>query len=69
MENDHELHGEHLATIRALTNNLTLPPDACATWKALYNGLQTLEAELMQHIHLENNILFSRARAESGGEY
>lgn len=69
LEREHELHGEHLATIRAITNDLTLPPEACATWTALYRGLQTLEAELMQHIHLENNILFSRARAGTGTPY
>jgi regulator of cell morphogenesis and NO signaling len=40
---------------------LQLPAHACATWTALYRGLETVEAELMQHIHLENNILFSRA--------
>lgn len=65
MENEHDDHGASLRTIRALTDDLTLPADACATWTALYRGLETLEAELMQHIHLENNILFARARARS----
>ena len=63
MELEHDSHGHGLATIRALTDNLTLPPEACATWTALYRGLETIEAELMQHIHLENNVLFSRARS------
>lgn len=63
MQSEHDSHAEGLATIRALTNNLTLPPEACATWTALYRGLEAIEADLMQHIHLENNILFSRARA------
>lgn len=64
MESDHDTHAEHLATIRSLTNNLTLPDHACATWRALYHGLETLEADLMQHIHLENNVLFARATAD-----
>ena len=64
MESEHDTHREHLARIRALTNDLTLPAHACATWTALYHGLEHVEAELMQHIHLENNILFSRATRE-----
>ena len=64
MESEHDTHREHLAKIRALTDDLRLPPHACATWTALYHGLEHVEAELMQHIHLENNILFSRATRE-----
>ncbi|HTL31799.1 MAG TPA: iron-sulfur cluster repair protein YtfE [Kofleriaceae bacterium] len=65
MESEHDSHAEELAEIRRLTDNLTLPAEACATWRALYNGLENLEAELMQHIHLENNILFARATASA----
>ena len=61
MESEHESHGHQLARIRELTKDLKLPAYACATWTALYRGLEVLEAELLQHIHLENNILFSRA--------
>ncbi|HEY6039115.1 MAG TPA: hemerythrin domain-containing protein [Kofleriaceae bacterium] len=64
MESEHDTHREHLEKIRALTDDLQLPPHACATWTALYHGLEHVEAELMQHIHLENNILFSRATRE-----
>jgi regulator of cell morphogenesis and NO signaling len=35
----------------------------------LYEALQALEADLHQHIHLENNVLFPRAVAmESGAQ-
>ena len=61
MQHEHDEHGVVLAEVRARTGNLTIPPGACATWTALYRGLETLEAELMEHIHLENNILFTRA--------
>lgn len=61
MESEHDTHRDHLASIRELTDDLTLPAHACATWTALYHGLQTMESELMEHIHLENNILFLRA--------
>jgi regulator of cell morphogenesis and NO signaling len=64
MEGEHDSHREQLVKIRELTHDLQLPAHACATWTALYHGLETVEAELMQHIHLENNILFSRAVRE-----
>jgi regulator of cell morphogenesis and NO signaling len=64
MEREHDSHAESLIKIRELTGDLRLPAEACATWTALYGGLETLEAELMQHIHLENNILFMRAVRE-----
>lgn len=61
MMTEHEDHGEALETTRALTANLTPPPEACATWRALYEQLENLEGELMEHIHLENYVLFPRA--------
>lgn len=61
MEHEHDAHSHSLARIRELTHNLQIPAEACATWTALYQGLATMETELMQHIHLENNILFLRA--------
>ena len=61
LEQEHNAHGEALTRIRQLTSDLTIPAHACATWMALYRGLESLEQELMQHVHLENNILFSRA--------
>lgn len=63
MELEHEHHKSDLLRIRALTSDLTPPAEACPTWRALYTGLQQLEQELMEHIHLENNILFRRALA------
>jgi regulator of cell morphogenesis and NO signaling len=60
MEAEHVDHGEGLQTTRALTNGLEAPPEACPTWRALYLRLHELEAELMEHIHLENNVLFRR---------
>ncbi|HEU0035819.1 MAG TPA: iron-sulfur cluster repair protein YtfE [Kofleriaceae bacterium] len=64
MEQEHDTHAEHLARLRQLTHDFEIPAHACATWSALYRGLATLEAELQEHIHLENNILFPRASYE-----
>jgi regulator of cell morphogenesis and NO signaling len=64
MEQEHEDHGRNLAHLRELTANFTAPPEACPTWKALYLRLGRLAGELMEHIHLENNVLFPRALYE-----
>lgn len=61
MRTEHDDHGVSLQRLRALTGDHVAPPHACATWRALYDGLRTLEAELMAHIHLENHVLFPRA--------
>jgi len=63
MVQEHEDHGENLRRIRELTGELQLPDDACASWRELYRSLAQLESDLMEHIHLENNILFPRALA------
>ena len=64
LTHEHDTHAADLARIRALTNDLETPPHACATWRALYDGLAHLESELMEHIHLENNVLFLRTVRE-----
>lgn len=61
MMHEHDDHGASLKRLRELAHDFVPPPEACATWRALYTGLQKLETELMEHIHLENNILFPRA--------
>lgn len=64
MEAEHESAGNALKRLRELTDNYVLPEGACNTWRSLWVGLETLEGELHQHIHLENNILFPRAMQE-----
>lgn len=64
MRIEHDQHGEALAELERLTHDITPPPGACNTWRALYLGLAELREDLMQHIHLENNVLFRRAEAE-----
>lgn len=59
MRFEHDQHGEALRKLYALTNNITLPKGACNTWRALFAGLSQFNEDLMQHIHLENNILFA----------
>jgi regulator of cell morphogenesis and NO signaling len=60
IEHEHQSAGQALARMRELTSEYALPGDACPTFAALYAGLAAIEADLHEHIHLENNILFPR---------
>ncbi len=61
MRHEHEEAGVALARMRELTDDYTVPADGCETFRAAYEALQEMEADLHEHIHLENNILFPRA--------
>jgi len=66
MRHEHDNAASALKQMRSLTSGYALPVDACATYQALFQGLQEFEADLHQHIHLENNILFPRATRLEG---
>lgn len=61
MEAEHTNAGGAMEKIRELTNNFTLPADACNTFKLTYKELEDFEKDLHIHVHLENNILFPKA--------
>jgi regulator of cell morphogenesis and NO signaling len=61
MEMEHELVGKNLDEIKKLSNNYSLPEDACASYSLLYNMLNEFDEDMHLHIHLENNILFPKA--------
>jgi regulator of cell morphogenesis and NO signaling len=62
MEHEHGRAGQLIRTIRKLTNDYTIPAHACPTFQLLYRLLEEFEYDVMQHIHLENNILFPKAK-------
>jgi regulator of cell morphogenesis and NO signaling len=61
MEMEHQAAGDEMASIRKLSGGYTPPADACTTFTVTYQELQAFEADLHQHVHLENNILFPKA--------
>ena len=63
MMQEHDGAGDVLRSLRTVTKDYTLPEDACISYRTLYQAMQEFEADLHQHIHLENNILFPRAVA------
>lgn len=58
MREEHTEHGATLEKLSDLTQDATPPADACNTWRALYAGIAQLGDDLINHIHLENNVLF-----------
>lgn len=58
MRYEHTQVGEMLAEMRRLGDDYTAPDDACASYRAFYDGLEGLETDTHLHIHKENNVLF-----------
>lgn len=61
MEVEHDEAGAAMAKIQELTDNFTLPQEACATYRVLFQNLEAFQDDLHKHVHLENNILFPKA--------
>ncbi|WP_020060473.1 iron-sulfur cluster repair di-iron protein [Bacillus sp. 123MFChir2] len=64
LESEHSHAGDIIKELRNITNDFTPPEGACGTYRLVYQRLASLESDLFQHIHLENNILFPRAIAQ-----
>jgi len=60
LRRDHDRHGELLRRLEAVAQGFALPEGACRSWEALYVGTDKLVDDVMEHIHLENNVLFPR---------
>jgi regulator of cell morphogenesis and NO signaling len=63
MEHEHDSAGNALRAMKQASNGYSAPADSCISYQTLYRVLAEFEADLHQHIHLENNILFPRAVA------
>ena len=61
MMKEHDAVGDLVNQIHKASDGYTAPADGCTSYKALYQDLRQFEADLHQHLHLENNILFPRA--------
>jgi regulator of cell morphogenesis and NO signaling len=61
MEHEHDQAGDALAIIREATDDFVPPEWACNTYRAMIDTLEKLEADMHQHIHKENNVLFPKA--------
>jgi len=70
---EHDSAGELLDRLRELTDDYRTPDDGCASYRALFSGLEQLDHDTHLHVHKENHRLFplvvemeDAARAVSG---
>jgi len=61
MMKEHDAAGDLVKQIRKASGEYEAPEDGCASYHALFQELREFEADLHEHVHLENNILFPRA--------
>lgn len=61
MQTEHDEHNESIQVLMALSHQLKAPVDACSSWQQLYAGIRELQADLREHIRLENEVLFNDA--------
>ncbi len=59
MKAEHEHHETAMREMMQITRNLTLPEDACGTWRHLYEGIGDFADDLQRHIELENEVVFA----------
>lgn len=61
IEKEHEVIFSLLREIQLLTNNYSCPANAEADQCAIYHKLEEFHNDMIQHTHLENDILFPKA--------
>ncbi len=68
MMKEHDSAEDCLHAIRTSTSDFTAPPQACLGFTLLLHGLRQLEADLREHIRLENEVLFVKALQMEEGD-
>jgi regulator of cell morphogenesis and NO signaling len=63
MTTEHERAGELLDELRRATGGFTVPADACASFRSLYERLAALDEDTRLHVVKENHRLFPAAVA------
>lgn len=63
MEHEHAAVTEALVKMREITRDYVPAEYACANFRAVFRSLEELEADLLEHIRIENNIIHPRGEA------
>lgn len=61
LQSDHKHIAAHLIQLRNITNQYQFSSNACTTHQVVFQKLKELDADIVQHKHLENNVLFPKA--------
>ena len=62
IEEEHEQAGDLLAALRRVTAAYEAPPDACASYRSLFERLEALELDTHLHVLKENHTLLPALR-------
>ena len=60
MHQEHLEVAELLEAMRETTEDFRLPMSACNSYRTLFTELQTLESDILEHVHLETHVLKPR---------
>jgi regulator of cell morphogenesis and NO signaling len=60
MEHEHDVLEKSVYMFRELTGNYTPPANACPSHRVVLSKLHELDNDLVQHVYLENEVLFPR---------
>lgn len=63
MHHEHDLVLDSLQRLRELTSNYSVPENSCISHKVTFHKMNEVDNDLVQHISLENDILFPKAMA------
>ena len=63
LSKNHEMATDIIRSIRDTTDKYTIPANACTSHKVVISKLKELDHDIMQHLYLEQSILFPRALA------
>ena len=67
MEHEHRMVIDALENMRRITNNYTPPDYACPNFRGVWHTLQEMDADLVEHIRLEDGFLHPRAKQLEAG--
>ncbi len=63
MNHENESLNRLLRQMRQLTGHYTPPKNACTSHRVIFSKLKEIDNDLVQHLYLENDVLFPRAIA------
>jgi len=63
-EQDHDVVGKKLMRLKTITNDFNPPIDACMSHRTSYRLIRELVHDTMQHVFLENAVLFPKLLRE-----
>jgi regulator of cell morphogenesis and NO signaling len=69
MTHEHGAVGDLLSRIQDVTEDYNASATTCPSYQDICEKLKTLDGEIRQEVHLENNVLFDRALQISGALY